>query len=178
MTSTLSVGEVTALLLDERFYSNPLRPKTFYKLLYFADKELDDVGEGEIGDIEAHFRGYIDDLHELIERKLGKHNWDRVYVVTDHGFVLFPQEPTMESLDSDDGDVEVKYRRVAGDSIQERGAGIFLEANTPGANYLDTNIRLLADPRQHFSKQGYGPRRYYHGGLLPQECILSFLRVE
>lgn len=44
MTSTLSVGEVTALLLDERFYSNPLRPKTFYKLLYFADKELDDVG--------------------------------------------------------------------------------------------------------------------------------------
>jgi hypothetical protein len=43
MTSTLSVGEVTALLLDERFYSNPLRPKTFYKLLYFADKELDDV---------------------------------------------------------------------------------------------------------------------------------------
>ena len=44
MTSTLSVGEVTALLLDERFYSNPLRPKTFYKLLYFADKELSDVG--------------------------------------------------------------------------------------------------------------------------------------
>ena len=44
MTSTLSVGEVTALLLDERFYSNPLRPKTFYKLLYFADKELNDVG--------------------------------------------------------------------------------------------------------------------------------------
>ena len=43
MTSTLSVGEVTALLLDERFYSNPLRPKTFYKLLYFADKELDDA---------------------------------------------------------------------------------------------------------------------------------------
>lgn len=44
MTSTLSVGEVTALLLDERFYSNPLRPKTFYKLLYFADKELNEVG--------------------------------------------------------------------------------------------------------------------------------------
>ena len=44
MTSTLSVGEVTALLLDERFYSNPLRPKTFYKVLYFADKELNDVG--------------------------------------------------------------------------------------------------------------------------------------
>lgn len=44
MTSTLSVGEVTALLMDEREYSNPLRPKTFYKLLYFADKELKDVG--------------------------------------------------------------------------------------------------------------------------------------
>lgn len=30
--------------MDEREYSNPLRPKTFYKLLYFVDKELEDVG--------------------------------------------------------------------------------------------------------------------------------------
>lgn len=44
MTSTLSVGEVTALLFDEREYTNPIPPKTFYKVLYFADKELKDVG--------------------------------------------------------------------------------------------------------------------------------------
>ena len=44
MTSTLSVGEVTALLMDEKEYSNPFRPKTFYKLLYFADKEIEDIG--------------------------------------------------------------------------------------------------------------------------------------
>lgn len=38
------MGEVTALLLDERKYTNPLREKTLYKLLYFADKELETVG--------------------------------------------------------------------------------------------------------------------------------------
>lgn len=44
MTATLGVGEVTALLLDERKYDTPLRAKTFHKLLYFADKELRGVG--------------------------------------------------------------------------------------------------------------------------------------
>lgn len=166
--------------LEERGWDVPDDPTSGWEhnQIAYYDKELDDVGEGEIGEIESHFRGYIDDLHDLIERKLEKHNWDRVYVVTDHGFVLFPQEPTMEALDSDDGEVEVKYRRVAGDSVQGKGEGILVEANTPGANYLDTNLRMLSDPRQHFSKQGYGSRRYYHGGLLPQECILSFLRIE
>ncbi|WP_254821929.1 BREX-5 system phosphatase PglZ [Haloglomus halophilum] len=149
-----------------------------HRIAYY-DKELDDVGEGEIGDIEAHFRGYIDDLHDLIEHKLETENWDRIYVVTDHGFVLFPDEPTMESIDANaESEMEVKYRRVAGDAVESGGSGVLVEASTPGANYLDTNLRLLTDPRQHFSKQGYDARRYYHGGLLPQECMLSFLRVE
>lgn len=164
--------------LDERGWEVPEDAEWGKSKIAYYDKELDDVGEGEVGDIEAHFRGYIDDLYDLIERKLENHNWDRIYVVTDHGFVLFPQEPTMEALDQVEGAVEVKYRRVAGDSIDGSGKGILVEANTPGANYLDTNVRLLSSPRQHFSKQGYGSRRYYHGGLLPQECILSFLRVE
>jgi len=144
----------------------------------YYDKELDDVGEGEIGDIEAHFRGYIDSLYDLIERKLDNHSWDRIYVVTDHGFVLFPDTPTMEAVDADEGNVEVKYRRVAGDDVEGPGNGIVLEAGSAGANYLDTNLRILADPRQHFSKQNYNSQRYFHGGLLPQECLLSFLRVE
>jgi hypothetical protein len=53
-----------------------------------------------------------------------------------------------------------------------------VSGSTAGLDYLDTNLQLLVDPRQHFSKQGYSGDRYYHGGLLPQECMLSFLKIQ
>lgn len=166
--------------LDERGWNVPddLTSGWGGQRIAYYDKEIDDVGEDEVGDIGAHFRNYIDDLYDLIQTKLDNHNFDQVYVVTDHGFVLFPEEPTMESLPTDDDTIEVKYRRIAGDTVADITEGVLIEAQSPGANYLDTNLRLLADPRQHFAKQGYNAQRYYHGGLLPQECMLSFLRIE
>jgi hypothetical protein len=41
MSDSLDVGEVTALLFDERRYSSDVRPKAFHKILYFAKQELD-----------------------------------------------------------------------------------------------------------------------------------------
>lgn len=41
MSDSLDVGEVTALLFDERMYSSDVRPKAFHKILYFAKQELD-----------------------------------------------------------------------------------------------------------------------------------------
>lgn len=41
MSDSLEVGEVTALLFDERRYSGDIRPKAFHKILYFAKQELD-----------------------------------------------------------------------------------------------------------------------------------------
>jgi len=72
----------------------------------------------------------------------------------------------------------VKYRRVAGDDLSGLSNGVHISANTPGLDYLDTDIQILADPRQYFSKQGYSGDRYYHGGLLPQECMISFLEIQ
>lgn len=144
----------------------------------YYDKELDDVGEGEIGDIGSHFRDYIDDLQQLITRKLDEQGWDRIYVVTDHGFVLFPEETNMEAVPTSYEQSEVKYRRVAGDTIEQSERGILLSPNTQGAEYLETNVQLLVNPRHHYSKQNYSAKRYYHGGILPQECMLSFLQVE
>lgn len=148
-----------------------------HRIAYY-DKEIDDVGEGEIGEIESHFSGYIDELADTISQKLTHENWDRIHVVTDHGFVLLPEDTAMESVSVNYLNSEVKYRRVAGDEVEHAGTGVHLDANTPGLDYLDTNLQLLVDPRQHYSKQGYSNSRYYHGGLLPQECMLSFLRVE
>lgn len=44
MTDTLGIGELTAILLDERKYDSPPRAKTFFKLVYFANQELEAVG--------------------------------------------------------------------------------------------------------------------------------------
>lgn len=143
----------------------------------YYDKEIDEVGEGEIGEMEHHFDNYLSDLAETIRRKLDDENWDRIYVTTDHGFVLLPEGTTTEAVPSDAQGGEVKYRRVAGGDLNGLSNGVQLSQNTTGLNYLDTDLQLLVDPRQYFSKQGYSGDRYYHGGLLPQECMLSFLEI-
>ena len=148
-----------------------------HRIAYY-DKEIDEVGEGEIGKMVHHFDNYVTELAEMIRDKLDNKNWDRIYVVTDHGFVLLPEGTTTEAVPSKAPDSEVKYRRVAGDDLSGLNHGVEVFGSTPGLGYLDKNLQLLVDPRQHFSKQGYSGDRYYHGGLLPQECMLSFLKIQ
>lgn len=148
-----------------------------HRIAYY-DKEIDEVGEGEIGEMVHHFDNYVTELAEMIRDKLENKNWDRIYVVTDHGFVLLPEGTTTESVPSNAPDSEVKYRRVAGDDLSGLTNGVEVSGSTPGLDYLKTDLQLLVDPRQHFSKQGYSGDRYYHGGLLPQECMLSFLEIQ
>jgi hypothetical protein len=186
---TLSVSQGDRSLSNKprrvRFYEDegwevPDDPDTGWEHHHIAyyDKELDDVGEGEIGDIERHFTDYIEDLAGTIRRKLEDENWDRIYVVTDHGFVLLPEGSTMQSVSSPTSDTEVKYRRVAGDNLERLGSGVHLSPDTAGLDYLNTNLQVLVDPRQFFSKQGYDDSRFYHGGLLPQESMLCFLEIQ
>ncbi len=144
----------------------------------YYDKEIDEVGEGEIGKMVHHFDNYVTELAETIRQKLEKESWDRIYVATDHGFVLLPEGTTTEAVPSDAPGSEVKYRRVSGDNLSGLNNGVHISSNTVGIDYLDTDLQLLVDPRQHFSKQGYSGDRYYHGGLLPQECMLSFLKIK
>ncbi|WP_257301031.1 BREX-5 system phosphatase PglZ [Haloarchaeobius sp. FL176] len=148
-----------------------------HQIAYY-DKEIDEVGEGEIGEMVHHFHDYVSELASMIRQKLDEESWDRIYVVTDHGFVLLPEGTTTEAVPSDTPDSEVKYRRVAGDDLSGLSNGVHVSASTPGIDYLDTGLQVLVYPRQHFSKQGYSGDRYYHGGLLPQECMLSFLEIQ
>lgn len=169
-------------LLEDEGWSVPDAPDSgweHHKIGYY-EKDIDDVGEGEIGDIERHFGTYVEDLSAMISRKLDSENWDRIYVVTDHGFVLLPEGTTMEPVKGVDFDgAEKKFRRVAGDAVNQSGTGVYVESTMGGLDYLDTNLQVLIDPRQFYSKQGYSPdTRYYHGGLLPQECMLSFLEIQ
>ncbi len=144
----------------------------------YYDKEIDEVGEGEIGQIERHFDDYVTELAKIIRQKLDDDNWDRIYVTTDHGFVLLPEDTTTESVTSKTPGGEVKYRRVAGDEVDNLDNGVHISSNMPGVEYLKTDLKLLVNPRLFFSKRGYDGDRYYHGGLLPQECMLSFLEIK
>ena len=148
-----------------------------HQIAYY-DKEIDDIGENELKNPEEEFTDYVDELYQLIDTKLKRENWDRIYVATDHGFVLLPKKTTMESISSYDGEGEVKYRRIAGGDLEDSGTGVLVSSRTPGTEYLKTSVRLLAKPRQYNSKSGITDARYYHGGILPQECMLNFIQIE
>jgi hypothetical protein len=73
----------------------------------------------------------------------------------------------------------VKRRRVAADDLPDDDTGVLLtREKMPALSYLQCPVRVLLDPQQRYSKQGIPDSRYYHGGALPQECILSFLKIE
>jgi len=143
----------------------------------YVDTELDDIGENDLQAIEAKLAQRIDELADLIFKTIRQGDWNRAYVVTDHGFVLLPPDTGIEPVSPPDG--EVKRRRVAAEDLSEDGPGILLHREQiPDLSYLASPVRLLVDPQQRFEKRGLSDARYYHGGALPQECVLSFLAIE
>ena len=177
---SLSRKKLRKNFLSEEGWAVPedLENNWSHSRIAYYDKEIDEVGESEIGEIERHFDDYVTDLADTIRKKIEDDSWDRIYVATDHGFVLLPEGTTTEAVDSSAPGAEVKYRRVAGDDLSNLTNGVHIPSNTPGLDYLNTDLQLLVNPRQYFSKQGYDGDRYYHGGLLPQECMLSFLEIK
>ncbi|WP_022836945.1 BREX-5 system phosphatase PglZ [Salisaeta longa] len=143
----------------------------------YMDTELDDIGENDLDQIEKKLAARIDELVRLIFQKMRSGNWSRAYVVTDHGFVLLPERTTFEALAPPEGDI--KRRRVAAADAPDKGPGVRLtRERIPDLSYLASPVRILVDPLQRFKKQGLADTRFYHGGALPQECILSFLTIE
>jgi hypothetical protein len=147
------------------------------RVAYYS-KEIDDYGEASINDIEQRLAERVQTLADEIVDRIRKGDWNRAYVVTDHGFVLLPEDAQFEDLSPPDGDV--KRRRVAAEELSDDRPGVVLTGEqTPELfSYLSSPVRLLLDPQHRFQKQGIPDSRYYHGGALPQECILSFLEIE
>ncbi len=67
---------------------------------------------------------------------------------------------------------------VGDQGSRRRGTDGRVTGQTPRTEYLKTSVRLLAKPRQYNNKSGLTDARYYHGRILPQECMLNFLRIE
>jgi hypothetical protein len=140
-------------------------------------KEIDEYGEASMEDIERRLAERVQKLADRIFQKMRQGDWNRAYVVADHGFVLLPEGADFEKLSPPDGDVE--RRRVAAEDLSDDDTGVLLtREKMPALSYLQCPVRVLLNPQQRYSKQGIRDSRYYHGGALPQECILSFLKIE
>lgn len=140
--------------------------------------DLDKAGEEELTDFEDVFSDRIDTVAEIICEKLDQGEWDRAYILADHGFVSLPRQLDIDDIHPPDGAEHVTRRWVDGEALDDDGPGVVIDENAH-LGYLDgeTKIRALADPIQRFRNQGLPDARFYHGGVLPQEFILNFVTI-
>lgn len=146
------------------------------RVAYF-DREIDKCGENEMDKIEQKLLTRVDYLHSLIKEKMEKGDWQRIFVVADHGFMLLPKGTSINGISPPKGASDINRRWIAGDKVGN-DYGITLDKNTKGIGYLKSRIKLLVSPFQRFKKRGVSDSRYFHGGALPQEFILNFLEVK
>jgi hypothetical protein len=176
--SKLSTKKRYSLLGDEGWTIAPKNPSAWTNpLVAYFDTELDAIGENNLNRIEQKLAQRVQELARLVFEKMRQSDCSRGYVVTDHGFVLLPEQTGFQALDAPEGDIE--RRRVAAEELpgdEQHGVQVSRET-IADLSYLETPVRLLVDPQQRYRKQGISDARYYHGGALPQECILSFLEI-
>ena len=140
--------------------------------------DLDKTGEEELTDFEGVFSDRIDKISTIICEKLDHGEWDRAYILADHGFVSLPRSVDIDDVHPPDEAEKVTRRWVAGEDFGEDAPGVVLNENAH-LGYLDedTKVNVLADPIQRFRNQGIPDSRFIHGGVLPQEFILNFVTI-
>ncbi|MFC4552432.1 BREX-5 system phosphatase PglZ [Halorussus sp. GCM10023401] len=140
--------------------------------------DIDETGEKELTNFEELFSDRIDAISRIICEKLRKGEWDRAYILSDHGFVSLPRHVDIDDLHPPAGAEKVTRRWVAGKNLDDDAPGVLLDEDTH-LGYLDENARvsILADPIQRFRNQGLPDARFYHGGVLPQEFVLNFVTI-
>lgn len=152
-----------------------------------TDHGVQVLGTTEVGDplgtawaeaAEIDHRGHdvgirlVDSLDEEVERVVGRirelldAGWQRVDVVTDHGFILLPG--TMDKVDLPPATAEVKKGRCA-----RLKHGAVVEVPTVGW-FWDADVRIAVAPGASCFEAG---KEYEHGGVSPQECIVPRLTV-
>jgi hypothetical protein len=140
--------------------------------------DIDETGEQELTNFEAVFRDRIDAISGIICEKLEKGEWDRAYILSDHGFVSLPKHVDIDDLHPPEGAETVTRRWVAGGDLDDDAPGVLLDEDAHLGYLADgTEISILADPIQRFRNRGLPDARFYHGGVLPQEFVLNFVTI-
>jgi hypothetical protein len=145
----------------------------------YFDTSIDDLGENDLDELESLLASRIEKLADDIRKVMLDRGREKVFVVTDHGFVLLPDNDIVTSRSAPTGASDIHRRRAAGEDLEETH-GVRLGDNGHTLKYLQqgVDIDLLVNPRHRFKKQGVTDDVFFHGGGLPQECILTFLEIE
>jgi hypothetical protein len=140
--------------------------------------DIDSMGEKELTDFEALFEERVETIADIICEKLDLGEFDRAYVITDHGFVSLPSHFDLNDIAPPATAEDINRRWIAGEEMDEEAPGIRLDEDAH-LGYIDDDVVVsaLADPTERFSNQGLSDARFYHGGLLPQEFVLNFLTI-
>lgn len=145
--------------------------------------ESDDTGDptgtawAEIGTVDQHGHNEewklarrIDELMTEITarvRTLLEAGWDTVQIVTDHGWLLVPDELPKEDLPH--YLAKTRWGRCA--TLNERAE---VEHMTVGWHW-NPDVRIAMAPDIQVHKRGIG---YTHGGISVQECLVPRLHVQ
>ncbi|UPM44168.1 BREX-5 system phosphatase PglZ [Halocatena salina] len=140
--------------------------------------DIDKGGEEGLTDFEELFTDRIRKISDIICEKLDQGEWDRAYVLSDHGFISLPKRVDIDDIHPPDSAETITRRWIAGENIDENAPGVLLDENAH-LGYLndDTKLSVLADPIQRFRNRGLPNARFYHGGVLPQEFVLNFITI-
>jgi len=145
------------------------------RVAYFKN-DIDDIGEKELSDLEAMLARRVDSLAEFIGTKLEQGEWDQAYVLTDHGFVLLPDNASPERISRPTEASDSGRRWVAG-RMWMRIRLVCYSTPAPDWGVSRRQRQHPCESTKRFRKQGLGDARFYHGGLLPQEFVLDFISI-
>ena len=127
--------------------------------------ELDHRGH----DVGIRLVDYLDEEVDRIVRRIRElldAGWERVHVVTDHGWLLLPT--AMEKVELPLAATEVKKGRCA--RLKD---GAVVEVPTVPW-FWDQDVRIALAPGITCFEAG---KEYEHGGVSPQECVVPRLTV-
>jgi len=156
---------------DESSWSNKTRVAYYWN-------DIDEAGEKELTDFEEVFDDRVEKISKIVRKKLDQGEWDRAYILADHGFVSLPRSGSVEAVNPPSSSDTVTRRWAAGQNIGRDSVGVSIDRSTRLGYIGDSaDIDALTKPLQRFRNQGLPDSRFYHGGALPQEFVLNFVTI-
>jgi hypothetical protein len=120
-----------------------------------------DAGTGLVDYLDEEIASITSRVRELLD-----HGWERVALVTDHGWILLPGD--MEKVELPVAAAQTKKGRCA---RLKDGAHV----NVPTVPWFwDKDVRIALAPGITCFEAG---KEYEHGGVSPQECILPRILI-
>lgn len=140
-----------------------------HQYLICAYKDIDDIGE-KLQQKALKFISEIEDVFSKKIEQLLKNKYQKVYLVTDHGFVLTGILKESDKIEVNfTGEIKKSERYIRTVNKQEKNKFLFeLEKSYENYNYLYFSKSM--NPFKTTGKYGYS-----HGGISPQELIIPMI---